>query len=139
MNPLINAFKKTSITILFIFLISFLAIPIPAQVNKSKITFVETKHDFGKVPQGEELVYQYKFTNVDEDTLRIDNVRASCGCTGVTLGNKKNFAKGEKGEIKVTFSTTGRNGIQNKTISVQSNDPNNPNVMLSFTCDIVSK
>lgn len=139
MNPLINAFKKTSITILFIFLISFLAIPIPAQVNKSKITFVETKHDFGKVPQGEELVYQYKFTNVGEDTLRIDNVRASCGCTGVTLGNKKNFAKGEMGEIKVTFSTTGRNGIQNKTISVQSNDPNNPNVMLSFTCDIVSK
>ncbi len=140
MKTLLRAFKTASIPFLFSFLlIGFLASQTHAQVKSAKINFTEIKHDFGKVQQGVELMYEYKFKSEGEDTLVIKNVRASCGCTGATIGEKKKFGDGEDGEIKVTFNTSGRSGVQNKTVSVQTNDPQNPNVILSFTCEIVSR
>lgn len=105
----------------------------------SKITFKKTTHDFGKVNQGVELMFVYKFSNDGEVNLVIQRVQVSCGCTGAALGDKKEFKKGEEGEIKVSFNTSGRFGAQSKTVSVQSNDPKNPIVVLSFTCEIVSQ
>jgi Protein of unknown function (DUF1573) len=136
-------FKNSAINsiplLLLILLINTLTGSIFAQAKSSKITFIETKHDFGSVQKGILLEYEYKFKNDGGDTLIINNVRASCGCTGASIGDKKKFANNEEGEIKVTFNTSGRSGIQSKTVSVQSNDPENPNVILSFTCEIVSK
>ncbi len=140
MKTFVKAIKTGSLPVLFsFFLISLFANQTPAQVKSSKITFVETSHDFGKVEKAVLLTYEYKFRNDGEDTLVIKNVHASCGCTGATIGDKKEFTNGEEGEIKITFNTTGRSGVQSKTVSVQSNDPENPNVILSFTCEIVSK
>jgi hypothetical protein len=109
-----------------------------AQLKVSKITFDEPKHDFGKVQQGVELTFLYKFKNDGDERLAIQNVRASCGCTGASIGDKKEFEKGEAGEIKVSFNTAGRVGAQSKTVMVQSNDPKNPIVVLSFTCEILA-
>lgn len=140
MKTFIKAFKTASLPVLFSFLlISLSANQTSAQVKSPKITFSETNHDFGKVENGVLLTYEYKFKNDGEDTLVIKNVHASCGCTGATIGDKTEFTNGEEGEIKVTFNTSGRSGIQSKTVSVQSNDPENPNVILSFTCEIISK
>ena len=136
----VKAFKTISLPFFFnLILICFLANQTPAQFKSSIIHFKETNHDFGKVESGVLLTYEYKFTNEGEDTLVIKNVRASCGCTGATIGNKKNFGTNEEGEIKVTFNTSGRTGVQSKTVLVQTNDPKSPNVMLLFTCDIASK
>ncbi|MEG8947246.1 DUF1573 domain-containing protein [Rosettibacter firmus] len=138
MGILINAFKVKYILITFL-CVAFNTNQAIAQVKSSRIHFVETRHNFGKVEQGTVLIYGYKFKNTGEDTLVIKNIRASCGCTGVTIGEKKKFITEEEGEIKVSFDTNGRSGIQNKTISVQTNDPENPDVLLSFTCEILSK
>lgn len=138
MEAIIKILFRVSVTYLFSILLTIIiAGQTPAQEKTSKIKFQETNHDFGKVEKGVLLSYDYKFTNEGEDTLIIKNVRASCGCTGATIGEKKHFATSEEGEIKVTFNTSGRSGVQSKTVSVQSNDPQNPNVMLSFTCEIV--
>ncbi|MDF1612332.1 MAG: DUF1573 domain-containing protein [Stygiobacter sp.] len=140
MEIIINTFKVKYVLFMFTFLLLGLnTYQLQAQVKSSKISFIETKHDFGKVQQGRVLTYIFKFQNNGEDSLEIKNVRASCGCTGAAIGEKKKFANGEEGEIKVTFDTNGRTGVQNKTVSVQTNDPENLNVMLSFTCEIVSK
>ncbi len=139
MKTIIKILIRVSVTILFsTFLIGIVSGQTPPKEKTSKINFQETKHDFGKVVQGVELVYEYKFKNDGEDTLVIKNVRASCGCTGASIGDKKKFENGEEGEIKVTFNTTGRSGMQSKTVSVQSNDPENPNAVLSFTCEIIT-
>ena len=105
--------------------------------NASKISFTEVKHDFGKVKEDVELTFNFRFKNEGDDKLVIEKVQASCGCTGAAIGDKKEFNNGEEGEIKVTFSTTGRTGIQNKTVVVLSNDPENQTVILSFTCEII--
>ncbi|MGV8017894.1 MAG: DUF1573 domain-containing protein [Ignavibacteria bacterium] len=107
-----------------------------ASLKAPKIVFKENVHDFGKVPRGPELQYNFRFTNKGNSNLNIERVQTSCGCTGATVGEKSDYAKNESGEIKVNFSTQGREGRQEKTIIVYSNDPQNPQVVLTVKCDI---
>ena len=106
------------------------------QADGAKIVFAELKYDFGKVTADNTLEHKFIFTNEGSSKLIIQSVNPSCGCTGATIGDKKEFDKGETGEIKVTFNTQGRSGVIEKTIMVTSNDPKNPQVTLSFTCEI---
>lgn len=107
-----------------------------ASLKAPKIVFKENSHDFGKVPRGPELQYNFKFTNKGSSVLTIERVQTSCGCTGATVGEQKDYKKNESGEIKVNFSTQGREGHQEKTIVVYSNDPENPQVAITISCDI---
>ncbi len=101
-----------------------------------KIVFKETEHDFGKVPQGPSLQYNFKFTNKGSGILRIEKVSTSCGCTAAEVGNKTEYKKNESGSIKVEFMTQGRVGHQEKTITVYTNDPDNQQVTLKVMCEI---
>jgi hypothetical protein len=71
--------------------------------------------------------------------LLIKKVAPGCGCTGVVMDDKKEYQPGETGKIKFTFNTEGRNGVNEKTITVESNDPHNITKQLSFKCNIVVK
>lgn len=112
---------------------------ISASPGKAKILFTEETHDFGKVEQGTQLEYSFKFTNDGDKPLVIEKVQPSCGCTGATVGEKKEYSEGECGEIKITFNTQGREGHQEKHISVMTNDPENPQKDLKFSCDIITE
>lgn len=101
-----------------------------------KIVFKETEHDFGKVPQGPSLQYNFKFTNKGSGILKIEKVQTSCGCTAAEVGNKTEYKKNESGSIKVEFHTQGRVGPQEKTITVHTNDPDNQQVVLKVKCDV---
>jgi hypothetical protein len=107
-----------------------------ASLSASKILFNEEYHDFGVVPQGPQLEYAFKFTNKGKTPLIIEKVQPSCGCTGATTGGQNEYAKGESGEIKVTFNTQGRTGRQEKHIIVFTNDPEMPQVNLRIAVDI---
>lgn len=107
-----------------------------ASLKAPKIVFKEEVHDFGKVPRGPELQYNFKFTNKGNANLIIERVQTSCGCTGATVGEKTEYKKNESGEIKVNFTTQGREGNQEKTIIIYSNDPENPQKVLSIKCEI---
>lgn len=107
-----------------------------ASINGPRIMFEEVKHEFGKVPQGPQVQYVFKFTNKGNQMLHIEKVQASCGCTGTAMGEKMDYDKGESGEIKITFNTEGREGKQEKTIMVYSNDSKEPQKVLSFTAEI---
>jgi hypothetical protein len=105
------------------------------EAKAPNMQFTETAHDFGKVPQGPQIQYNFKFVNKGAGTLIIEKVSTSCGCTGATVGDKKEYAKGEEGQIQVTFNTQGREGTQEKTLVVHSNDPEHEKV-LKITCEI---
>ncbi len=109
---------------------------IAASGSTSKIVFETEVHDFGKVAQGPQLEYTFKFSNKGKGTLLVEKVQTSCGCTGATTGGKTEYSKGENGEIKVTFNTQGRQGRQEKQIMVFTNDPEHPQVALRISCDI---
>lgn len=107
-----------------------------ASISSAKILFEEEYHDFGTIPQGPQVEYAFKFTNKGKSPLIIEKVQPSCGCTGATTDGKNEYAKGESGEIKITFNTQGRTGRQEKHVIVFTNDPDMPQVNLKFTCDI---
>lgn len=108
------------------------------KINGPKITFTEDKHDFGTVKQGPPVETFFEFTNTGADKLIVTNVQPSCGCTGAIIEDKKEYAPGEKGKVKVTFNTEGRSGHNEKTITVESNDASNPKKVISFVCNIES-
>jgi len=41
---------------------------------------VET-HDFGKVPQGTPVTYDFEIKNISKEPVVVENTWASCGCT----------------------------------------------------------
>lgn len=89
-----------------------------------KMLFNETTHDFGKMIQGERVVYSFKFVNTGGSDLVITRVSTSCGCTLVKYTDKP-VAPGKDGFIEVAFDSHGKKGIQNKSITVLANtEPN---------------
>jgi hypothetical protein len=93
------------------------------QNGKPKITFEETKWNFGKVIAGEKVEHVFEFTNTGDGDLLVDGAHASCGCT-IPEVSKKPIRPGEKGHITVKFDSTGKNGPEKKSIEVRANtDP----------------
>jgi len=93
----------------------------PAE-NKNAADFkfdIET-YDFGTIKQGDKVTYDFNFVNVGKEPLIISEAHGSCGCT-VPQWPKEPVAKGGKGSIHVEFNSTGKMGLQDKTVTISSN------------------
>lgn len=92
------------------------------------IEFEKDIHDFGKLIEGEKAVYSFKFRNTGKTDLVISQVNSSCGCT-VPRFPKEPVKPGEEGQIRVTFDSSGRKGVQNKAITIITNCQPNSTVI----------
>ena len=90
--------------------------------------FNEEEFNFGNIKQGESIMHDFEFTNTGKAPLIITNASGSCGCT-VPEWPKEPIAPGAKGVIKVTFNSAGKQGVQDKTVTLQSNALQNPMVL----------
>ncbi len=102
------------------------------------IKFKATAIDFGEVDSGKLVQVNFEFENAGNSTLRIKNLIPSCGCTTSTL-EKKEYRPGEKGVVPVTFNSAGYAGKVIKTINVQTDDPDNAEILLRLTGTVVLK
>lgn len=97
-----------------------------AQTGLSKqanARFSKTTHDFGRVAEEVgQVVCSFEFENTGSAPLILNSVRTSCGCTTPSY-TKDPILPGKKGEIKVAYSTSGRVGSFNKSITVFTNVP----------------
>ena len=100
------------------------------------IKFEETSINGGKIIEGEKFVFDFKFSNVGKGDLIINSAKASCGCTATTPP-KDVIKPGEVDAITATFNSRGRMGKQSKSITVKTNDPENPTKVLRFTVEVV--
>lgn len=99
------------------------------------IQFDMIDYDAGKVIDGEKVVHAFKFTNTGKTDLVIESAKGSCGCT-VAEPKDKIIKPGESSSITATFDSSGRSGLNNKTVTVKSNDPDNENVVLKLTINV---
>ena len=106
------------------------------RLNAPRIKFKTRVHNFDTVYQGTSSEYTYEFTNTGKSDLIIRKVKPSCGCTTSELG-KMVVKEGEQSYITIKFNAGNRKGFQSKTISVISNDPDNPLIMLKFNGTVV--
>ncbi|MDX9904181.1 MAG: DUF1573 domain-containing protein [Bacteroidales bacterium] len=88
------------------------------------LTFQSPEHNFGKVGAGEKVGCIFTFRNTGDADLVINTATASCGCT-VPKYDRKPVPPDGTGTIEVIFDTSGREGLQTKTVVIQSNAENN--------------
>jgi len=135
--------KNKAIPIIIIFLVLVLSsckgntnTPIE-EGELSEMTFSKKTFDFGSVNQGDIVSAQFEFTNSGKKDLIITEAVGSCGCT-VPDYSKDVIKPGEKGKIKVSFNSTGKSGMQNKTVTLSVNTKNGTEI-LNIKANVIPK
>ncbi len=93
---------------------------LPVDGKYPEMTFETTSHDFGTIKPGDVVSYNFVFTNTGEADLLIESAKGTCGCT-VPEFPKDPIKPGEKGEMKVSFNSAGKKGMQNKSVNIVTN------------------
>ncbi len=97
-----------------------------------RIDYNSRTFDFGEIPEGKKVNYTFKILNKGKKPLIIRSISASCECTtGQPASNT--IQPGSSTEMKVTFDSKGTVGIQNKILTVISNDPENTTTAIRVT------
>ena len=105
-------------------------------VSQPKIKAVQgTTFSFGKVYKGTKPTQIMTIKNVGSDTLKID-VSAQCGCTA-TMMSKQKLAPSDSGNLSISFNTVSYNGPVTKHVYLKSNDPQEPDLTIEFTANVV--
>ena len=87
-----------------------------------EIKFDTLFYDFGSLFEGEKVVYTFKFTNIGSAELLITDAFSTCGCT-IPSFTKEPIKPGQEGRIDVVFDSSGKNGVQNKAVTIKLNTP----------------
>ena len=88
--------------------------------KEPKIEFNVTEHDFGKLIQGEQVSFTFKFKYTGNAPLIISAVEKTCGCTD-TKFPRTPIEPGDEGAISITYDSKGHKGFQNKRVIVKAN------------------
>ncbi|MCO6497138.1 MAG: DUF1573 domain-containing protein [Chitinophagaceae bacterium] len=98
---------------------------------KTTVEVIDTLFNFGRVAEGEKVVYNFRFKNTGNQPLVITSATASCGCT-VPERPEGPIAPGETAHIKVVFDSKGRVGPAHKEIYITSNaEPEFPELVIA--------
>lgn len=108
-----------------------------ASAEGAEIAFTESSKNFGDITQGDVVEYTFKYENTGSQPLILSNVLVTCGCTA-TNWPRDPVAPGKSAEITVRFDSKGKNGAQNKIITVVSNAVN-PREKVSIKANVLPK
>ncbi len=96
-----------------------------------------TTHDFGNIYRGQKVSHLFTIKNEGSDTLVINNVSASCGCTAAMVSTHVIPPRG-KSDLDVTFDSHSFSGQVVKIVTITSNDPETPSEQVTIKANIVS-
>ncbi len=80
----------------------------------------ETEFDFGYVPSGSTVSHVFWLKSTGNGTLKITDVKASCGCTKAPL-TKSELAPGDSTQLEVIFNSRKFSNRVSKTVRVSNN------------------
>jgi hypothetical protein len=115
---------KTLLTLLATAVMVNLAIaqgmPAAAKTGPELLVLKESSFDFSKIPQGRPVTHEFFINNPSAtDTLRIEDVRASCGCT-TPVWKREPVAPGAGSKITVGYNAYNEGPFE-KTVTVTYN------------------
>jgi hypothetical protein len=91
---------------------------------RAELQWEQTQVELHPGPTDKQAIGHFKYQNVGEKPVQFKSVHSSCGCT-VAQTQKERVEPGEKGEITATFNIGDRTGTQVKTVTVETDEPNN--------------
>lgn len=114
----------------------FFPILSPEEQAKAPILNFETYTiDMGKLRKGIDFQRGIKFKNKGKKELTIRYVQSNCTClksNTTTLTLKPS----QEASLQITFSSDGREGLQNKAVTIYSTDPINPVQRITLTGEV---
>ena len=106
---------------------------------QAKIDIVEgAKFSLGTVYRGAVVDHEVTIRNSGRDTLAISRVDVSCGCTGTLLTSDR-IGPGATGKLGITFNSRNFRGAVHKTVTVNSNAANSPQLLIEFDGTVVEE
>lgn len=99
-----------------------------------KIQFEPMVYDFGTTSQVATVTGVFKFKNIGDAVLKVGTPKLSCGCTLAEL-KPDTLPPGESGELAFTLHLGQVKAQLEKHITVPSNDPLTPEVVLTLKAD----
>lgn len=103
--------------------------------NFTSIEWIDQHKKFDRITEGQKLEVVFHFKNTGSKPLIISHVQPSCGCT-VADPPKEPIAPGEEGEIRGSFDSNGKEGLQHKTLYVQANTKGTQSHELAFEVEV---
>ena len=104
--------------------------------EKAPVVKVDSaKFNFGKIKAGTDVPHSFVVRNEGKRDLIIRKVQASCGCTAV-VGEGKVVPPGKSTTVDIVYKSSGRHGVQQKSIVFFCNDPAHPEVKLWVTGEV---
>ncbi len=131
----VTAFAKV---FLIFFVFSLIIVPTSNAANKNaspQIKAEEPFWDFGFVPFDYDMVHFFKITNAGNAKLKIKHVASSCDCTTARALDTI-ISPGESTKIRVDFWTTDYYGSNIREVTIESNDPATPELVLQYNSNI---
>jgi hypothetical protein len=102
------------------------------QSDSALLVLSVNSYDFGRISIDNGIVsHSFVFRNSGNKSLKINNVRTTCGCT-VPSWTTEDVKPGDEGYIKVDFDPAGSTGPFHKTIQILSN-ASNTNMFLTIS------
>ena len=89
--------------------------------NAPVMSFDKGIHDFGVIQEGSRVETVFMFTNTGKSDLIIQDARGSCGCTVPEFPKNLPIAPGATGEIRVSFDSSNKPNLQQKTVTITTN------------------
>lgn len=94
-----------------------------------KLVVDEPIFDFGTRDNLQTIEHTFEVRNEGTSTLRLERIRSSCGCT-VGQVTHDTLEPGETSRITAAYNLRGRRGTQHSTLTLETNDPNQPRAQL---------
>lgn len=113
-----NRVNLFSITLFFAITAGYPAVAAP-QIQCDAPAF-----DFGELNNSETVNHSFIIKNTGDEPLQITNVKACCGAAAIAKDST--VQPGLTTEIRVKSSLRGRQGKQARTVTIYSNDPDQP-------------
>lgn len=108
------------------------------QAGRGRLVVVTDTWDFGYVPQDAYITHRFILQNGGDDSLFIEEVKPTCGCTVASL-EKNALAPGEKVPVTITVGTQKFSGLLTKKIHVISSDRQAARYPLTFKAQVGEK
>jgi hypothetical protein len=104
--------------------------------DSPEISFPSLKHDFGTVFRGEILKKSFAVKNTGKAPLDIRSIHAACGCINTQVKPLNRLAPGGEGRVSFELDTGWFTGPVERTITVDSNDPENATTILEVSANV---
>lgn len=110
---------------------------IPSDGKYPVMIFDKKEHDFGNINDGDKVETVFVVSNAGETDLVITNASGTCGCT-VPDYPKEPIKPGKTAKIKVSFDSSGKPGMQQKSVNITANTEKGSDV-LNIKANVIPK